>query len=610
MTAAGADARGGRRPITTTSGDGMRRARRRRVLVGIAVIGALAVGGVAAAGGFRDTTATPRHTAPRHSAPPVRRTIPSPPTGPPAALDSVACPSVSECIAVGGAGGVRVSRTGGRSWTAVAAPTHHFLYGVACPDPAHCVAVGDAGTVLSTDDAGTRWTMVRTGVDRPLSSVACTGSGRCYAVGDGDTVLVTDDSGNRWHVVSSGFGVLDGVACSAVVHCAAVTSSAVTDLTTTDGTVWGPTTVPFSALDSLSPLNGIACSGPTCLGVGGRGLLAWSDDGGTEWFPGQPETSEDLQAAACSSPEQCVVVGLAGTILSTGGPGSQAVPDLSPTTEALLGVTCSRAEECVAVGSGGTILTSADGGARWVVRAGRPAPTPGVRLLVVGDSFAHTLALGLARNASAYGVTLIDGSLDGCAIARGSPVLVGGRSYPITGPCATAGPGWPAQYRADVATDQPTLSLLVLGPWDLSTRFIDGQWSWPGQPYYDAYYRRQVVTALQILTAAGGRVALTTVPEVRTSGPQRCQPLPATTTGCPTETARVEALNSVARQAVRQFPGRVAVIDLGRRLSPGGTFVSEVDGVVVRAADGVHVSEPGGEWLTPWLIPQLVATAR
>jgi hypothetical protein len=54
----------------------------------------------------------------------------------------------------------------------------------------------------------------------------------------------------------------------------------------------------------------------------------------------------------------------------------------------------------------------------------------------------------------------------------------------------------------------------------------------------------------------------------------------------------------------------VAVIDLGRRLSPGGTFVSEVDGVVVRAADGVHVSEPGGEWLTPWLIPQLVATAR
>ena len=452
--------------------------------------------------------------------------------------------------------------------------------------------------------------MERTGVDLPLSSVACAGSGRCYAVGDGETVLMTDDGGLRWHTVSSGFGVLDGVACSGAVQCTAVTSSAVTDLATADGTTWAPTPVPFSALDSLSPLNGIACSGPACLGVGGHGLLAWSDDGGAEWFPGHTETSADLEAAACASPDQCVAVGQAGTILSTGGPGSQATSDLSPTAEALLGVSCPSPEECVAVGSGGTVLTSSDGGTEWDVRAGLPAPIPALRVLVVGDSFAHTLALGLARNASAYGVTLIDGSLDGCAIARGSPVLVGGRPYPVTGPCAPAGPGWQAQYRADVATERPTLSLLVLGPWDLSTRLVAGRWSSPGQEGYDAYYRRQVVTALQILTAAGGRVAMTTVPAVRTSGPEQCVPLPATSTDCPTETGRVDALNSTARQAAARFAGRVTVIDLGRRLSPDGTFVSEVGGVIVRAADGVHLSEPGGEWLTPWLVPQLVAAAR
>jgi photosystem II stability/assembly factor-like uncharacterized protein len=492
----------------------------------------------------------------------------------------------------------------------VAVPTHHFLYGVACSDPAHCVVVGDAGTALLTDDAGTRWTMERTGVARPLSSVACAGSGRCYAVGDGGTVVVTDDGGIRWHTVSSGFGVLDGVACSAAVHCAAVTSSAVTDLTTADGTTWAPTPVPFSVLDSLSPLNGIACSGPTCVGVGGRGLLAWSDDGGAEWLPGRTGTAEDLQAAACASPDRCVAVGQAGTILSTGGPGSQATPDPSPTAEALLGVSCPSPEECVAVGSGGTVLTSADGGAEWDVRAGRPAPIPGIRVLVVGDSFAHTLALGLARNASAYGVTLIDGSLDGCAMARGSPVLVGGRPYPVTGPCAPAGPGWQAQYQADVTTDRPTLSLLVLGPWDLSTRLIAGRWSSPDQAGYDAYYRQQVVTALRILATTGGRVAMTTLPEVRTSGPEQCVPLPATVTDCPTETERVDGLDSTAGQAARQSAGPVRVIDLGHRLAPDGTFVSEVDGVIVRAADGVHLSEPGGEWLTPWLVPLLVAAAR
>ena len=52
-------------------------------------------------------------------------------------------------------------------------------------------------------------------------------------------------------------------------------------------------------------------------------------------------------------------------------------------------------------------------------------------------------------------------------------------------------------------------------------------------------------------------------------------------------------LDSTARQAAARFVGRVTVIDLGRRLSPDGTFVSEVGGVIVRAADGVHLSEPG-----------------
>ena len=503
-----------------------------------------------------------------------------------------------------------MSRTGGTSWSAVAVPTRHFLYGVSCSDMLRCVAVGDAGTALVTEDGGTTWTAAETGVDVPLSSVTCLPSDRCYAVGDAATVLMTDDAGHRWHRVSSGFGVLNGVACSGTTRCTAVTSSAVDNLTSTDGTTWAPVGVPFPALDALAPLNGIACAGPTCLEVGGHGLLASSNDGGSGWSPGQTDPPVDLDAVACPSPTRCVAVGQSGTIQSTAGPGSEAITDVSPTTQSLLGVTCPTTDECVAVGSGGTVLTSDDGGTAWVVRAGQPVPTPGTRVLVVGDSFAHTLALGLARNASAYGVTLTDGSLDGCALARGSPVLVGGRPYPVTGPCASTGPGWPAQYQADVATDRPALTLLVLGPWDLSTRVIDGQWSSPGQPAYDAYYRQQVASALRILTAAGGRVAITTVPEVEATGAERCAPLPAAATECPGESERVAALNAAALQAAAPFAAVVTVIDLSRRLSPAGTFAGRVDGAVVRAADGVHLSMPGGEWLTPWLLPQLLAAAR
>lgn len=570
------------------------------------IVGALAVGIVVGSGG------RPARTA---GAPPARHPQPTAPvqpamTGPPAALEAVACPDASNCVAVGGPGGVQVSRSGGRTWSPVTAPTRHFLSGVSCSGVARCVAVGDAGTALVTEDGGTNWTVAETGTDVPLSSVSCLPSGRCYAVGDAETVLVTDDDGHRWHRVSTGSGVLNGVACSGTTRCAAVTSSAVEDLASTDGRTWTPVAVPFSPLDALAPLNGIACAGPTCLGVGGHGLLSWSSDGGTAWSPGQTDTTVDLDAVACPSPARCVAVGQSGTILSTGGPGSEATTDVAPTMESLLGVACPTTDECVAVGSGGTVLTSDDGGATWSVRAGEPVPAAATRVLVVGDSFAHTLAMGLARNASAYGVTLIDGSLDGCALARGGPVLVGSHPLPVTGPCGSTGPGWPAQYRADVAGDRPTLSLLVLGPWDLSTRLIDGQWSSPGQPAYDAYFRQQVASALQILTAAGGRVAMTTVPVVRTSGIERCVPPPAAVTACPSESERVAALDTAAEQATTPFAGLVTVIGLGRRLAPAGTFAGQVDGVVVRAADGVHLSMPGGEWLTPWLIPQLVAATR
>jgi photosystem II stability/assembly factor-like uncharacterized protein len=579
-------------------------------------MGAAVVAGLAAAGTFGNAkpSSTPV-TSPTTLSHPVptsalAATSPRVAAGPRAALDAVACPTVSECIAVGGAGGVEVSRTGGRTWSAVAVPTRHYLYGVACDDPAHCVAVGDAGTALVTGDGGSSWKLSPTGVGIPLSSVACPGDSRCYAVGDADTVVATDDSGSHWQRVLGGTGVVDGVACSTSTQCAAVTSSAVENLATSDGSTWKPVTVPFSPLDALAPLNGIGCSGSTCVAVGGHGLIASSLRGGATWSADQSPTSDNLMATACRSPLACVAVGQAGTILTTEGSGPpwKSVP--SPTGQTLLGVTCPSIDQCVAVGSGGAVVTSGDGGARWVVRGGAAAPSPNLRLLVVGDSFAHTLAMGLARNATAWGIDVIDGSLDGCALVRGSPVLIGTDQLAVTGPCAPSGTGWPSQYQSDVSTSRPTLSLLVLGPWDLSTRKIDGQWEWPGESAYDDSYAQLITSAVHLLSADGGRVAITTVPEVRSSGPDLCKPPPSTVTDCPTSTQRVAALDQVARWVVGVLGGKVALIDLSQRLSPNGVFTSQVDGVVVRAVDGVHLSEPGGEWLTPWLMPQLQRANR
>jgi photosystem II stability/assembly factor-like uncharacterized protein len=529
----------------------------------------------------------------------------------PAALDAVACPTSTECVAVGGAGGVLVSRTAGQTWSKVSVPTAHYLYGIACPTATQCVTVGDAGTVLVTKNAGKSWKRGRSGVITPLSAISCPVVGHCDAVGDDDLVLTTSNGGRSWHHVFSQLGVMDGVACSSTTQCAAVTSNSDISLVTTNGTTWTPTPAPFSALAALKPSNGVACSGLVCVSVADHGLLARSVDGGAHWTAVTSGTTQNLYAASCSSTSQCIAVGAAGTVLTTSDGGAAWAPQPAPTGETLLGLSCPTASNCAAVGSGGTVLTSTAGGTGWTTRAGVPAPSTQVPVLVVGDSFSGTLAEGLTRNAPAYGVGITNASSDGCALARGSPILKSGHPFvQNAGPCAPTGPGWEAQYAAAVAQLHPALSVVVLGPFDLSTRYIAGQYESPGQSDYDTYFTQQVTSALQILTAAGGRVVITTAPSIRSSGPEYCAPLPATTPSCPSEPQRVKALDAAARQAAAGFVGKVTVVDLGRRISRHGGFTSTVDGVVVRAADGVHLSEPGGEWLTPWLVPQLLAATH
>ena len=502
-----------------------------------------------------------------------------------------------------------MSRNGGLTWSRVSVPTKHFLYGVACANPAHCAAVGDAGTALFTQNSGKSWALGDTGVSVPLSGVSCPQAQRCEAVGDDETVLATSDGGLSWSHVLSQFGVMDGVSCSSPTHCVAVTSNVDVSLVTDNGSTWTPSPAPFSSLAVLKPANGVDCLGLSCVEVGDQGVIAHSSNGGASWLASPSGTTQNVYAVSCASTTFCVAVGAAGLMLRTSDGGSTWVSEAPPTGETLLGVSCSSTSSCVAVGSGGTIMTSTDGAATWTVRAGAPAPRQ-TSVLVVGDSFSGTLAEGLARNGSAYGVSLTNGSLDGCALARGEPILLNGQPYvQNAGPCVATGSGWEAHYQMEVAQLHPALSVLVLGPFDLSTRLIGGQWEWPGQADYDNYYRQQVTSALQILTSEGGRVVITTAPFVRTTGPEYCAPLPATVKGCSSESQRVAALDSAARRAATAFPGRVSVVDLGRRLAPHGTFASSVDGVVARAADGVHVSESGGEWLTPWLLSRVAAAS-
>ncbi|MGA8723891.1 MAG: SGNH hydrolase domain-containing protein [Acidimicrobiales bacterium] len=540
--------------------------------------------------------------------PAVRKTTPEVPQATTVSqpIAAVACPTPSECLAVGGPGRLFASQDSADRWTAFSLPTDHYLYGITCPTSSRCVAVGDAGTILVSRHGLRGWGRVDSGTGIPLSAVTCQDPNTCTAVGDGGTILVTRDGGAHWEQTNRGTEVITGVSCGLPDECVAVTSSADQVLRTTDAAAWSGADVQGGPLLALLSMNGVFCSSPTCVSVGTRGMISVSTDNGASWSFDVPVTDQNLNGVSCSTADVCVAVGAAGTVLTTTDGGGSWTQIPSPTTQTLLGVDCLATGFCVAVGAGGTILSTGAASQPWELRAGEAVPTSNpLSVLVVGDSFAHTVALYVGRDASPYGVNLIDGGIDGCSLARGDTI-----SLPVGGPCAPSGPGWAADYTQDLDQDRPRVVLLALGPWDLSARLIDGQWLSPAQPAYDAYYADQLMSAIQILTAGGARVVIATVPSVLTAGPELCAPPSTAVSNCPTESERVQALDEVARQVAARAPGHVTVIDLGTHLSPQGEFSQAVDGVVVRAADGVHLSEPGGEWLAPWLLPQLVAASR
>jgi hypothetical protein len=266
---------------------------------------------------------------------------------------------------------------------------------VVCPSPARCLAVGFRGSTygvrapLGMALADGVWTArdpeaLAPVVDSVLSSVACLPVGPCVAVG-------------REEVPAPYLG--------------ARSAGARPLIETWDGSAWIHRTGPAPSGTMDARLNGISCSGSTCLAVGqygrrsGRDRLLGSLWDGTTWslsLPPRLRYADDaaFEDIACVAPNSCTAVGqfsyelqqlftgVAPLIERWDGRGWRvelaAAGKDSLDTE-LNAVACPSSEHCVAVGfqrdRGGTYSTFAEVeiGARWsVVSTPDPAGSPDI----------------------------------------------------------------------------------------------------------------------------------------------------------------------------------------------------------------------------------------
>ena len=159
----------------------------------------------------------------------------------------------------------------------------------------------------------------------------------------------------------------------------------------------------------------------------------------------------------------------------------------------------------------------------------------------------------------------------------------------------------PAVWLHTVDQVRPDVVTLLVGHQDVADRIFAGRWRHLGDPVFDAFVRAELERVVTMVTARGVDVVLLTSPYFR--GEER----PDGNRWSEDDPARVDRFNQILRETVARHPGRVTLLDLNRLVSPGGRYVRTIDGVDVRAADGIHFHPEGADWLAGPLLQQLEA---
>ena len=218
-------------------------------------------------------------------------------------------------------------------------------------------------------------------------------------------------------------------------------------------------------------------------------------------------------------------------------------------------------------------------------------------VLLLGDSMALTLGVGLTRHAHTWGVSMLNGGQVGCDLDPRTTVDVMG----TVGPAAQGCPHWRTQWARLVARTNPDVVMVLLGRWECLDRLYGGRWTHLGQPAYDAHLTRELEQVIDVASSHGARVVMLTLPYIAQTTEQP--------DGAPWDMnlpSRTDVYNALVRRAVAARPGRATVVDLNRMLDPQGRYTSYLSGVRVRASDDEHLSIAGGELLRWDLLPRLL----
>jgi hypothetical protein len=219
------------------------------------------------------------------------------------------------------------------------------------------------------------------------------------------------------------------------------------------------------------------------------------------------------------------------------------------------------------------------------------------RLVIVGDSQAHSLAVNLPDG---IGDTfdISDGSLAGCSIYDGGRVFSERAGFNNNfGVCQ----GWADDWGEAVSQSDAEIALVVLGAWDVfDIETDDGERLTFGTGDWDSYVIGQLQQGIDALVAAGAHVALLEVPCMR--------PKDVEGAGVPAlpergDDDRVAHLNELWRGVASASPEDVTFVEGPDEWCDDETISQDLG----YRWDGVHVYKPGANLIYTTIAPTLLA---
>ncbi|MGA9491690.1 MAG: acyltransferase family protein [Mycobacterium sp.] len=280
-------------------------------------------------------------------------------------------------------------------------------------------------------------------------------------------------------------------------------------------------------------------------------------------------------------PVRVPLLPLAGATAATAAAVTMLVVPVVPKTSGPLASSLPPGVSPVAV-----VSPSPPQGVRPAGAVGHRDPHRPFTVSVFGDSIGWTLMHFLPETP---GFQFIDHTVIGCSLVRGGPYRYLDQTLDQKNECES----WPARWTAQVAIDQPDAVLLVVGRWETVDRVNEGKWTHIGDPAFDSYIAGELRRAVDILSFGGAPLTVTNLPYSRRGERPDGSLYPED------DPHRVDEWNTLLGKTIGNRPD-VRVLDFKKKLCPDGVYTAKVDDIPVRS-DGVHLTEDGVKWLTPWL---------